>query len=141
MGIIYAEQFLKTMVNVKISCPVYPSESDELVLEAVMRIFPEASMSRTDEGYEGFTDNIDNFSLIVRRHRILDATRSVVYKGRQGDKTEFTLNKQAAFAGKVSFCPEDTVLGAIKVCMYGENLEDFIDEKLPRTFEGREVTS
>ena len=128
------------MVNVRISCPVNPSESEQLVLDAVMRIFPEASMSRTDEGFEGATDSIDNFSLIVRRHRILDAARSVVFRGMRGDTTEFTLNKQAAFAGKVSFCPEDTVLGAIKVCLHGENLEDFIEIKLPRTVEGREVT-
>lgn len=129
------------MVNVRIFCPVYPSESDELVLEAVMRIFPDASVSRTDEGFEGVAADIDTLSLLVRRQRILDAARSVVFGGMCDDTTTFTLNKQAAFAGKVSFCPEDTVLGAIKVCLEAENLEDFIDEMLPRTVDGQEVTS
>lgn len=128
------------MVNVRIFCPVNPSESDELVLEAVLRIFPEASMSRTDEGYEGISDNMENFSLLIRRQRILDAARSVVFGGMSGDTLEFTLNKQAASVGKVSFCPEDTVLGAIKVCLDGENLEDIIDIMLPRTVDGQEVT-
>ncbi|MGI6471871.1 MAG: hypothetical protein ACOX1N_02225 [Candidatus Methanomethylophilaceae archaeon] len=127
------------MVNVRISCPVNPSESDELVLEAVLRIFPDASLSRTDEGYEGVADDIGNLSLLIRQQRILDAARSVVFGGMCGDTTEFTLNKQAASVGKVSFCPEDTVLGAIKVCLNCEDLEDFIDIMLPRTVDGQEV--
>jgi len=129
------------MVNVRISCPVYPSESDELVLEAVMRIFPDASVSRTDEGFEGVAEDIETFSLLIRRQKILDAARSVVFGGMCDDKTSFTLNKQAASVGKVSFCPENTVLGAIKVYLEGENLEDFIDKMLPRTIDGQEVTS
>ena len=128
------------MVNVRISCPVNPSESDELVLEAVLRIFPDASMTRTDEGYEGVAGDIENLSLLIRRQRILDAARSVVFGGMCGDATEFTLNKQAAFVGKVSFCPEDTVLGAIKVCLDGDNLEDIVNVMLPRTVDGQEVT-
>ncbi len=129
------------MVNVRISCPVNPSESEQLVLDAVMRIFPDASMSRTAKGFEGTATSIDNFSEMVRKQRILDAARSVIVDGIRGEDTMFRLNKQAAFVGKVSFAPKGTILGTIAVRLgdEDEDISEFIDMMFPNTVDGQEV--
>ncbi len=128
------------MVNVRISCPVNPSESEQLVLDAVMRIFPDASMSRNVKGYEGTAPSIDNFSKLVRRQMILDATRAVMIAGIRGEDTMFRLNKQAAFVGKVSFSPKGSVLGTIAVRIGDdEDILQLIDEFFPSTVDGQEV--
>jgi len=128
------------MVNVRISCPVNPSESEQLVLDAVMRIFPDASMSRTLKGFEGTAPSIDNFSKLVRRQMILDAARAVIIAGIRGEDTMFRLNKQAAFVGKVSFSPKGSVLGTIAVRIGDdEDILQLIDEFFPSTVDGQEV--
>ncbi|HKM08949.1 MAG TPA: hypothetical protein VJX93_00435 [Candidatus Methanomethylophilaceae archaeon] len=127
------------MVNVNISSPVNPSESEELVLDAIMRIFPDASLSRTPQGFEGTAPGIENFSLLIRRQRVLDAARSVIYGNLSEDLAVFCLNKQAASVGKVSFCPKENVLGTIEVRLEGEELSEYIDGMLPRTVDGQEV--
>lgn len=127
------------MVNVRISCPVNPSESEQLVLDAVMRIFPDASMSRTSKGFEGTAPSIDNFSKMVRKQMILDAARSVIIDGIRGEDSMFRLNKQAAFVGKVSFSPKNSILGTITVRLGDDNILDFIDVMFPNTVDGQEV--
>ena len=127
------------MVNVRISCPVNPSESEQLVLDAVMRIFPDASMSRTLEGFEGTAPSIDNFSETIRKQLILDAARAVIVNGIQGKETMFHLNKQAAFVGKVSFSPKGSVLGTITVQLDDDDILEYIDIMFPNTVDGREV--
>lgn len=127
------------MVNVNISSPVNPSESEELVSEAIMRIFPDASLSRTSQGFEGSAPGIENLSLFIRRQRILEAARSVIFGNMTDDTAVFWLNKQAASVGKVSFCPKDNVLGAIEIRLEGDMLSDYIDSMLPRTVDGQEV--
>jgi predicted RNA binding protein with dsRBD fold (UPF0201 family) len=130
---------LRDMTSVRISCPVNPSESESLVLDAVMKLFPDASMERTPWGFEGMAPGIEHFSMLVRRQKILDAARAVLIKGLGDERTTFRINKQVATVGKVSFATKGAVLGTIDVRIDDEDIEGYLDRVLPRTLDGEEV--
>ncbi len=127
------------MARVTLSCPVNPSEVPGKVLDAVLRIFPDADMRRTDSGYEGEAPGLDAFSKIIRRDRILDATRSVLLRNVRGNTTSMSLNKQVATVGKVSFADARPVLGAIEVVIEDDDIRALIDRVSPQTVDGEEV--
>ena len=126
------------MTSVTIECLVNPSEDDEKVEAAILSIFPDAELERTSKGYKG-TATIDHFSKMIRRQKILDATRGVMLKNRRGDKTWVNLNKQVATVGKISFADKNPVLGAIEVCIEDDDIEGLIDIVAPVTVNGEEV--
>ena len=127
------------MISVKISCPVFPSEDPDKVKEAITKIFPDAEFSENDDGYECTAPSLDHFSKQIRKQKILDTTRSVMIRGKRGDRTRFFLNKQVAFVGKISFCEEKTILGTIKVLVIDEDIDALIDKVAPVTVDGEEV--
>jgi predicted RNA binding protein with dsRBD fold (UPF0201 family) len=83
---------------------------------------------------------MNQFGEQIRRQRILDSARSVMLKGRRGEqRSSFNLNKQAAYAGKISFVEEKTVLGTIRVTLEAEDITTFIESLAPQTVDGEEV--
>lgn len=127
------------MPSVRIISQVNPSEDPDKVRTAILNIFPDASVE-TDGGYaRGETQSLDNFGSMIRRQKILDTARSVLFKGRSGDRTRFLLNKQVAFTGKISFCDKSQVLGPIEVTVTDPEIEALIDKTAPRTEDGVEV--
>ena len=63
-------------------------------------------------------------------------------KGTRGShtKTVFSLNKQVATVGKVSFVDYRTVLGTISVCVETDgDIDEVIDRVAPMTVDGEEV--
>ncbi len=127
------------MTSIEISCPVYPSEDPEKVRTAILKVFPDAQLETTDENITGTTESIERFSKQIRKQKILDTTRSVMIRGKRGDRTRFFLNKQVAFVGKISFCEEKTILGTIKVLVIDEDIDALIDKVAPVTVDGEEV--
>lgn len=127
-----------SMAIVSVFCQVNPSEDPEKVRMAVLSIFPDAELERTGGGFKG-TASLDRFSKIIRRQKILDATRGVMLSGMKGDTTRFSLNKQVATVGKVSFADRRPVLGAIEVTVTDNQLEVLIDRVAPVTVDGEEV--
>ena len=124
---------------VRVSVPVFPSEDPKKVEQAVRNIFPDAVLEVEDGRMEGTAD-LDHFSNLIRRQKILDTARSVMFKGQRGeDRTVFSMNKQVAFAGKISFTEERTILGAIRVTVEDDNVAAFIDMIAPNTVDGEEV--
>jgi len=67
--------------------------------------------------------------MILQRDRIRAAARSVLRRSVEGNRIVFFLNKQAAYAGHVSFsAPEgESPLGPIHVILETENPEQLID--------------
>jgi hypothetical protein len=126
------------MTSVTIECPVNPSEDPEKVEAAILSIFPDAELELTDSGYRG-SATLDRFSKLIRKQKILDATRGVMLKNRRGEKTWVNLNKQVATVGKVSFADKNPVLGAIEVCIEDDDIEGLIDIVAPVTVDGEEV--
>lgn len=126
------------MVAVKLFCKVCPSEDPEKVRDAVMNIFPDASLERTDKGFEG-TGTTNRFRELIRKQKILDSTRSMMFKGIRDNSIVMHLNKQVATVGKISFTEPKTILGTIKVTIECEDPESVIDDIAPRTVDGEEV--
>ncbi|MCL2608005.1 MAG: hypothetical protein FWD92_05580 [Methanomassiliicoccaceae archaeon] len=129
------------MRTIRISCPVFPSEDPERVRLAVLNIFPDAELNAEDDMITAEAPGMEHFREQIRRQRILDTARSVLIKGIKGNESTFHMNKQAAYAGKISFVDEKTVLGTIKVTIEPEDVTSFIDALAPRTVDGEEVTT
>jgi hypothetical protein len=122
-----------------VTCPVFPSEDADKVRRAVLNIFPDAVLENDDKGINASLDNMEHFGEQIRRQKILDTARSVMIKGRKGERSIFHLNKQAAYAGKISFVEERTVLGTIKVTADADDMTAFIETLAPNTVNGEEV--
>ena len=127
------------IVSISVSCPVFPSEDPEKVRQAIMNIFPDAAISVNGNEMNASPANMEHFGEQIRKQKILDTARSVMIKGRRGDRSVFRLNKQAAYAGKISFAEERTVLGTMNVTVEAENITEFIELLAPQTVNGEEV--
>lgn len=127
------------MTVVTITCPVNPSEDPEKVLVAVKAVFPDADLELGENGYEGTASSLDGFGRLIRRQKILDASRSILLKNMHGNRTHMSLNKQVATVGKVSFADRNPVLGAIEVIVEDDDIELLIDRVAPMTVDGEEV--
>ncbi|AIZ57084.1 hypothetical protein Mpt1_c12220 [Candidatus Methanoplasma termitum] len=126
------------MVSVQITCPVYPSEDPEKVKDAILNIFPGASLETDDRWIRGEADT-DKFYKLIRKQKILDSTRSMMFKGARGGRITLHLNKQVAVVGKISFTEPRTILGTITVTIECDDPEVLIDSIAPRTVDGEEV--
>lgn len=130
------------MAIVRVSCPVYPSEDPEKVRAALLKLFPTGDFAFSDSKMEGEAD-LETFSQLIRRQKILDTARNQMQKGIRRDphKTSFDLNKQVATVGKVSFVDYRTALGTITVTVEDPDLDSLIDRVAPMTVNGVEVCS
>lgn len=128
------------MTSVRISCPVNPSEDEEKVRSAVLSIFPDCDLVLNNGRLEG-ESSLDKFSKIIRKQKILDATRAVLIMNSRDNRTHMTLNKQVATVGKVSFADKRPVLGGIEVTIEDDDLMALIDKVSPITVDGEEVIS
>ena len=128
------------MTTVNIVCPVFPSEDPDKVRAAIERIFPDAVVGENDDGYVATCDSLDNLAYWIRKQKILDATRSVMMRGRKGqNRIVLHLNKQVAYMGKVSFIEPKAILGTIKVTIEDDDIIGLIDKVAPETVDGGEV--
>ena len=128
------------MPSIRAYCPVFPSEDAEKVTRAVKNIFPDMDLRPEDNALIGEKSVLEHFAAQIRRQKILDTARSVLMKGRRGEgRTVFSINKQAAFAGKISFTEERTILGTISVTIDADNITGFIEALAPQTVDGEEV--
>ncbi|MGB9636324.1 MAG: RNA-binding domain-containing protein [Thermoplasmata archaeon] len=123
------------MVRIHIRVPVYPTEDAEKVVVAVSNIFPDAVLTFEDENLlSGSARNLEKFATIIKNARIRDTVRAELYRNLKGNKTSFQLNKQAAYAGTVSFSIGEP-LGEICVEIEDEDLVKLIDQIAPDTRE------
>ncbi|MEM4633328.1 MAG: RNA-binding domain-containing protein [Pyrobaculum sp.] len=76
----------------------------------------------------------------IWRQGIQDAARSVLSRGIVGEDTViFSVNKQAAYVGVVSFVtePGESPLGPITFTVKTTNIRQFMDWIAPRTYKGK----
>jgi len=116
-----------------------PTESPSKVAKAVLNIFPDSRVEQSEEGIVARSSSLERFKELIRNYRILDTTRSVLLAGRSGSTTSFSINKQVAFVGKISFVEERMPLGSIDVTFEDEDIESLIDGVAPVTVNGEEV--
>jgi predicted RNA binding protein with dsRBD fold (UPF0201 family) len=129
------------MPLVTVRTPCLPTEDSEKVRKAVLNLFPDGMIEETDGAITARTGSLERFKELVRSYRILDATRRILLRGKQGDSTSFLVNKQVAFVGKISYVEERLSLGSIEVTIEDDDLDKLIDAVAPVTVNGEEVLS
>lgn len=129
-------------VSVYVEAEINPTESEEKVKRAVENIFGNIQF-KTQPLYKGSLLTAEAKGLealtklynLLRRERIRDAARGVLFNGLSGKTISFCLNKQVAYAGHVSFSEEtaESPLGPIKVKIECDNPRELIDWLAPKT--------
>ncbi|MEW6593089.1 MAG: RNA-binding domain-containing protein, partial [Candidatus Hadarchaeota archaeon] len=130
------------LVKVRVEAEVRPTEFEEKVEAAVKKIFPTLELGRGGGALFGEAEDVSALSRLhqlLRIQAILDTARSVMLSKKDGNAVRFTLNKQAAFVGKVSFTEGESPLGPITVTLEAEDIERLIDYLAPRTRDGKPV--
>lgn len=130
-------------IEARIFTPVKETEVTDRVVDAVHNVFPTAELRRTDEGLAGETHSLAELSEHLHRREILDTARSEFYENRRRDGFTFTLKKQAAFVGVVTFAVgEPSELGEIDVDVHviEPDIDSVIDHVAPPTEDGVPIT-
>ncbi len=120
------------MVEVRLSARCHKTEDRTKVVAAMHLLFPDAEFEG-DDPVIGHSKSLDRFGELLKQQRIRDAARSIMRKALAGQSTHFTLNKQVAVVGKVSFSQETHPLGDIDVVIEDSDIEGTIDKIAPNT--------
>jgi predicted RNA binding protein with dsRBD fold (UPF0201 family)/dephospho-CoA kinase len=118
-------------ININIKTPLHPTESKDKVEKAIRNIFPDASLSQTNECIVGTSNSIKTFGELLKSQRIRSTARMELLKRLSSDAFEFTLNKQAAFMGKVNFSKDS--LGPIYVRVQIDAPKSIVDSIAPES--------
>ena len=126
----------------QVEVEVNPTEDVDKVRQAVENIFGSLKLEEKPQHRGSLllaqaksVENLSKFANLLRRERIRDAARGVLFRGLKGNIITFYLNKQVAYAGHVSFCEPvaESPLGPIKVQIKCSNPSRLIDWLAPRT--------
>jgi uncharacterized protein len=110
-------------VTVFVVAEVNPTEDEEKVRLAINNVLGNAAITvkASQRGSTLFTeakgrDSLIKLRNILRSDRVRDASRRLLFKSIRGNKINFFLNKQVAYAGHVSFSEEtaESPLGPIR---------------------------
>jgi len=120
----------------RVEVDVNPTESEEKVKKAVENLFGNIHIqTRTPDETGVLTfeakgqEALIKFRNLLRNDHIRDAARKAFFKEINGNKIRFCLNKQAAFAGHVSFSEEsaESPLGPIEVTIQSDTPQQLIN--------------
>ncbi len=119
------------MTDVTITARCYPTEDRDKIVRAIRSIFPDAEI-RGEDPIIAHASSIDCFIELLKRQRIRDAARAVMRRSlSKGGAGKFSLNKQVASVGKISFSEEAHALGDIEVAMPRDELEHLVESLAP----------
>ena len=119
------------MLEVKVTARCFPTEDRAKVVAAISNIFPDF-VPEGDDPVAGAARSTEFFSELLKKQRIRSVARAVMRRGVSGGSVRFTLNKQVAAAGKVSFSEEEHALGDLEVTIVTDDTDETIDEIAPR---------
>lgn len=127
------------MTKFRIKTPVYPTESNKKVKEAIKNLFPDIELEEKkrkefDElvGY-GDKEDLEEMREKILEQKISDTARNIILE----KNYDFSLNKQAATVGKINF-KEQGPLGTIEV-NFLEKEKHLINWLAPKTKEGEPI--
>ena len=123
------------MIEIQLATRCFPTEDRDRVVASITKLFPDAIVTGEDPVI-GLSHSTDQFADQLRKQRIRDAARAVMRRGMRGGEIKFTLNKQVASIGKVSFSQERHPLGDIDVTIVSDKVEALIDSIAPDTRKG-----
>ncbi|ADD08450.1 RNA-binding domain-containing protein [Candidatus Aciduliprofundum boonei] len=120
-------------LEITIETEINPTEDVEKIKNAILSIFPDARFELLAGEIIARSSSLENFGKILKEERIRDAARSVLLGNLYDDEIVFSINKQVATVGKISFSVGNAPLGDIKITIKGENLKELIDIIAPDT--------
>ena len=129
-------------MRLRVEAEVRPTEAREKVEAAVKKIFPTLELKQAGDSIVGESADVGSLSKLyqlLRQQMILDSARSAMRAGKREGTTQFMLNKQVAFVGRVSFTNGESPLGPIVVTLEAPDIDRLIDHLAPRTQEGRPI--
>ena len=127
------------MADIQLSTVIRPHEDPALVVESVRGLFPdwepesvpESSsfpQTRQDILLEGGCESLDSLLESARNQRILDTALDAMSMRLEDDSTIFSVSRQGAIAGKLSFVLEERTLGGeITVRIEMQGLADWLE--------------
>tara|TARA_B100000029_G_scaffold200612_1_gene198937 strand:+ start:3099 stop:3608 length:510 start_codon:yes stop_codon:yes gene_type:complete len=127
------------MVDIQLSTIIRPHEDPARVVEAVRGLFPDwdpevvpesSSFPKIQQDFmvEGRCESLDSLVELAREQRILDTALDAISMRLEGDFTVFSVSRQAAMAGKLSFVLEERSLGGeITVRIEMEGLAEWLE--------------
>jgi len=129
-------------VDVHVEVEVNPTEDPEKVRRAVENIFGSVEFEVKPHGRGSLLiaktksiDGLTKFYNLLRRERIRDAARGVLFDGLGEKSIVFYLNKQVAYVGHISFSKPvgESPLGPIRVQIRCDNPRELIEWLAPKT--------
>lgn len=129
-------------ISVQVEADINPTENQDKVKRAVENMFGNLELEVKPQkrgsllvGRGRGIDTLTKLYNLLRRERIRDAARGVLYDGLSGKSIIFYLNKQVAYVGHISFSKPmgESPLGSIRVEIQCDNLRELIDWLAPRT--------
>jgi predicted RNA binding protein with dsRBD fold (UPF0201 family) len=114
------------MTRIQIRAPCRGTESVAKVKVAILNLFPDAVFSREDDEVEAESSSVARLRERIHAQKIRDSARGPLLRGVAGSRIRFTLNKQAAYAGRVSFAA-DSPLGDLEVEIEDDDPEALVD--------------
>jgi len=124
-------------IMVTLSTILKPGDDGSKISEAVMNLFPDASIDSMGE--ESFPSqqnvviecphlSVETFLTQIRQQAILDTAMDAMAKNLDGNTTAFSISRLAAFANKISFTNEEIPLGGcFTIRLEGTGLGDWIE--------------
>ena len=124
------------LVSTVVRCHDDPNK----VVESVRSIFPEWSpestlenldfpITRNSEEISGNVDSMDNLLSILRDNRVLDTALDAMAIQADEEGTVFSLSRQSASIGKVSFVLDDSPLGGtMEISLSGSDIVLWLEQ-------------
>ncbi|MEM2553646.1 MAG: RNA-binding domain-containing protein [Sulfolobales archaeon] len=131
-------------MRLRVEAEVRPTEDLEKVRKAILNIFNiedfrvvDAGEYRVLVGESGSISSLLKLREMIVRGKIADTARRIIAKNSTEEYISFKINKQAAFAGKLSFVEDDreSSLGPINVFIEARDSKELIDWLAPNTLE------
>jgi len=128
------------MPEIIVKTEIKPTEDENKVRKAIENIINFERLDLVEEFGKKYyiakaysLKALDKISNHIRRSRIELTARNIFEKSIEGNKISFKLNKQAAYANRISFVTieGEATLGAIEIEIIAENIRKIIDYMAP----------
>ncbi|HEV8594618.1 MAG TPA: RNA-binding domain-containing protein [Thermoplasmata archaeon] len=129
---------MKIMTRVRVEAAVHATESPARVKRACLNLFPDLTFVETDEGLVGEGSDLEYLRELIRNQKIRDSARDILIRGRSENTIRFSLNKQAAYVGRVNV-GTGSPLGDLAVTIEDPDVDALIDRVAESTL-GRRLS-
>ncbi len=123
-------------MRIRVEAEVYPTESEEKVIQAVKNLFPTIDFKVLIQGAMEIVvgecsglECLENLKNMLKNRRIRSAARNILKQSKVDSKLVFYMNKQAAYVGQASFTEPftESPLPPIRVEIEAEDVDKIIE--------------